>query len=326
MNSEVVVGPKSFHELLGQNHLNLTRGPLEILQINVGKLCNQSCRHCHVEAGPSRTEIMERKTIERLMELLDRSSGIHTVDITGGAPELDPHFRYLVSQCRKREKAVIDRCNLTVLLEKGQEDLPLFLRDEQVHIVASLPCYLKENVEKQRGRGVFDKSIRALTILNDLGFGKEGTGLMLDLVYNPVGAYLPLLQPELEANYKKELKGKYGIEFNRLYTMTNMPVKRFFNDLKKTGQLEEYMTLLVSHFNARAAENVMCRNLISVDWNGNIYDCDFNQMLEIPAGGKKRTIWDIESFEHFLSENIAFADHCFGCTAGAGSSCGGTLV
>lgn len=304
----------------------LSRKPVEILQINVGKFCNQACSHCHVEAGPKRTETMERKTAERLVELLDGSSTLHTVDITGGAPELNPYFRYLVQRVSRRNKTVIDRCNLTVLFEKGQEDMAQFLREYRVKIVASLPCYSKENVDKQRGNGVFEKSIKALQILNELGYGREGTGLELDLVYNPVGAFLPPSQEKLEADYKKELKELFGIEFNRLYTITNMPIKRFLDFLNRTGQFEEYMTLLANNFNPQAAFGVMCRNLVSVGWDGKIYDCDFNQMLEIPLGGKRQTIWEIQSFDELASAKIAFADHCYGCTAGAGSSCGGTLV
>lgn len=299
---------------------------MEILQINVGKFCNQACSHCHVEAGPKRTEIMEQKTAERLIELLDRSPTIHTVDITGGAPELNPHFRYLVREARQRGKAVIDRCNLTVFFEKGQEETAHFLKNHRVNITASLPCYSKENVDKQRGNGVFDKSIRALRILNELGYGRDNTGLELDLVYNPVGAFLPPPQEKLEADYKKELKELFGIEFNRLYTITNMPIKRFLDFLNRTGQWEDYMTSLVNHFNPQAALGVMCRNLISIGWDGQIYDCDFNQMLEMPIGGKRRTIWDIESFDALVAGDIAFADHCYGCTAGAGSSCGGALI
>lgn len=336
----------SFDETLISHGLRLTRQPIEILQINVGKFCNQACFHCHVEAGPKRTEMMEKKTVERLLELLDQSPTIHTVDITGGAPEFNPHFRYLVSEVRRRHKEVIDRCNLTVFFEKGQEDTAQFLREYRVKIVASLPCYSKENVDKQRGNGVFDKSIKALVLLNELGYGREGPGLELDLVYNPVGAFLPPSQEKLEADYKKELKELFGIEFNRLYTITNMPIKRFLDFLNRTGQLEEYMTLLANNFNPQAAfgvtpppeqsakqtsslrsgGGVMCRNLVSVGWDGQIYDCDFNQMLEIPLGGRRKAIWEIESFDELASAKIAFADHCYGCTAGAGSSCGGTLV
>lgn len=315
-----------FEEMLKKNRLEIRRKPLEILQINVGKLCDLACLHCHVEAGPKRKEIMERNTAERLMELLKQSPTIQTVDLTGGAPELNPNFRFLVEESRRLGREVIDRCNLTVLFQKGQEETPYFLKEHRVQIVASLPCYSKENVEAQRGRGVFDKSIRALRLLNELGYGKEGTGLLLDLVYNPVGPFLPPPQSELEADYKKELNELFGIEFNHLLTITNMPIKRFLRQLEREGKFEEYMNLLMSSFNPQAAMGVMCRSLVSVSWDGLIYDCDFDQMLEIPLGGKRRTIWEIESFWDVRSEGIQFANHCYGCTAGAGSSCSGSLV
>lgn len=316
----------SFENKLTEHRIEITRKPLEILQINVGKLCNQACHHCHVEAGPKRGEIMEKKTVDRLVELLDQSPTIHTIDITGGAPELNPHFRTLVAAIRQRGKEVIDRCNLTVFFEKGQEETAYFLKEHQVKIVASLPCYSKKNVDAQRGGGVFDKSIRALRLLNELGFGKNGSELELDLVYNPLGAFLPPSQEKLELDYKKELRKLFGIEFNHLFAITNMPIKRFLDQLVRENKYEEYMTLLVNNFNVSATENVMCRNLISVGWNGKIYDCDFNQMLEIPVGKKHRTIWDMQSFDELRTNNIAFDDHCYGCTAGVGSSCGGSIV
>ncbi|MBI2605077.1 MAG: arsenosugar biosynthesis radical SAM protein ArsS [Deltaproteobacteria bacterium] len=322
MNAKVI----PFEETIRKHGIELTRKPLEILQINVGKLCNQACLHCHVEAGPKRTEIMEKRTVDRLLDLLSLSPDIHTVDLTGGAPELIPSFRYLVTECRRLGKEVIDRCNLTVLFEKGQETTAQFLRDERVRIVASLPCYSKDNVDKQRGNGVFGKSIRALNLLNELGYGKEGTGLGLDLVYNPLGAFLPPDQVELEREFKEELKNLFGIEFNRLYTITNMPIKRFLRDLERSGKLQEYMELLVSSFNVQAALGVMCLNLLSVSWDGQLYDCDFNQMLEIPIFWKKRTIWEVESLEELTRAPIAVADHCYGCTAGDGSSCSGALI
>lgn len=316
----------SFQETLKKNRLEIRRKPFEILQINVGKLCDLACLHCHVEAGPKRKEIVERKTAERLMELLEESSTIQTVDLTGGAPELNPNFRFLVAESRRLGREVIDRCNLTVLFVPGQEETSYFLKEHRVQIVASLPCYSKENVEAQRGRGVFDKSIRALRLLNELGYGKEATGLTLNLVYNPVGPFLPPPQSDLEADYKKELKELFGIQFNHLLTITNMPIKRFHDYLRRRGELDQYADLLTAHFNPEAANQVMCRNLISVSWNGGIYDCDFNQMLEMPLGGKKRTIWEIESFEELQSKPIQFANHCYGCTAGAGSSCSGSLT
>lgn len=314
-----------FEETLRNHRLEIARRPLEILQINVGKLCDLACLHCHVEAGPNRKEIMERRTAERLMELLKKSPAIRTVDLTGGAPELNSNFRYLVAESRRLGRDLIDRCNLTVLFEPGLEETALFLKGQKATIIASLPCYSKENVEAQRGRGVFDKSIQALKLLNKLGYGREGTGLVLDLVYNPVGPFLPPPQTGLETEYRRELKELFGVEFNRLYTLTNMPIKRFRNQLDREGRLEEYRRLLVENFNPDAALGVMCRNLVSVGWDGKIYDCDFNQMLEIPLSGKSRTIWEIESFEE-LASKIAFGDHCYGCTAGAGSSCGGALT
>ncbi|MCA1596041.1 MAG: arsenosugar biosynthesis radical SAM protein ArsS, partial [Chloroflexi bacterium] len=304
----------------------MTRRPLETLQINVGKLCNQACHHCHVEAGPKRTEIMEWPVIERLLELTRSAPEVRTVDITGGAPELNPHFRTLVTEMRGMGKQVIDRCNLTVLFEPGQESTARFLARQNVSIIASLPCYSRKNVDEQRGRGVFEKSIRALRSLNRLGYGRQGSGLQLDLVYNPVGAFLPPPQEDLETDYKQRLFQDYAVEFNHLYTITNMPIKRFLHQLKGSGQLDDYMTVLANSFNARAAHSVMCRSLVSIGWDGQIYDCDFNQMLDIPAARKRRTIWDIKSLAEFNQGAIAFDAHCYGCTAGSGSSCGGALV
>lgn len=315
----------AFEQTLARHGLRIARTPIAILQINVGKRCNQACHHCHVEAGPKRTEIMGQRTVDRLIELLDQSATIHTVDITGGAPELNPHFRTLVAASRQRQKHVIDRCNLTVFFETGQEDLPDFLKAHRVKVVASLPCYSKANVDKQRGNGVFDKSIRALQRLNALGYGQENPELPLDLVYNPLGAFLPPPQDTLEHRYKEALHARFGIHFNRLSTITNMPIKRFLDQLRREQSYEEYMSMLVNQFNVDTAEHVMCRDLLSIGWDGSLYDCDFNQMLEIPLGKTKTTIWDIDSFDQ-LMRPIAFANHCYGCTAGAGSSCGGTLV
>lgn len=316
----------SFQNTLRKNDLQVRRKPLEVLQINVGKLCNQACLHCHVEAGPKRKEIMDGKTASRLLELIENAPpSLHTIDLTGGAPEMNPHFRQIVRVARAKGLEVIDRCNLTVLYEKGQEDTALFLQENQVHVIASLPCYSKANVEKQRGRGVFSKSIEALQWLNELGYARNNK-LKLDLVYNPVGPSLPPAQQELEADYKKRLKEDFGIEFDNLYTITNMPIKRFLYDLERTGRLNEYMELLVNSFNAATAKNVMCTNLVSVAWDGQLYDCDFNQMLELPLGKGLKTVWDIESLSDFDQGEITFGKHCFACTAGAGSSCGGTLV
>lgn len=315
-----------FEQKLKTIGLDLKRQPTEILQVNVGKLCNQACLHCHVEAGPKRKEIMDQRTVDRVLELLSKTSTVHTVDLTGGAPEMNPCFRDLVSEVRRLGKNVIDRCNLTVFFEKGQEETPWFLKEHAVKIIASLPCYSKENVEKQRGHGVFDKSIQALKLLNQLGYGKSDPGLILDLVYNPLGAFLPPAQEKLEKDYKAELKELFGIEFNRLFTITNMPIKRFLRDLERQGRLQDYMELLANSFNPLAVDSVMCRNLISVSWDGFLFDCDFNQMLEIPINAKRKSLWDISSLDEFAGDSIAVAQHCYACTAGAGSSCGGALV
>ena len=317
---------KSFSGTILSHGLKLDRTALEILQVNIGRLCNQACHHCHVEAGPKRIENMEEKTVDRVIELLEKSPTVHTVDITGGAPELNPHFKKLVLSVKKMGKKVIDRCNLTVLFEAGQEETALFLQENKVQIIASLPCYSKYNVEKQRGRNVFDKSIEALKLLNALGYGKENTGLVLDLVYNPTGPFLPPAQDTLQDSYKSELKELFDIEFNDLFTITNMPIKRFLHDLEKSGNLEEYMSLLANSFNPAAAKGIMCRNLVSISWDGELFDCDFNQMLELPLGAGRTNLWKISSFGDFGGKSITFANHCYACTAGAGSSCGGALA
>jgi len=315
-----------FESTVEKHGLDLSRQKLTTVQINVGKLCNQACLHCHVEAGPKRTEIMKEDVALRIIELLRNSSGIETFDITGGAPELCPSFRLLAKTAHEMGLHVIDRCNLTVFYEDGQRDLPQFLHDNSIHIIASLPCYTKDNVEKQRGGGVFKKSIDGLLQLNKLGYGQEGSGLLLDLVYNPLGASLPSAQDKLQADYKRELRELFGIEFNSLFAITNVPIKRFLHQLHNEGRFEEYMNLLVSNFNPDAAKGIMCRDLISVGWQGELSDCDFNQMLDIPAARNPRTIWDIESFNELANDKIAFASHCFACTAGAGSSCQGIVV
>ncbi|HEU4414392.1 MAG TPA: arsenosugar biosynthesis radical SAM (seleno)protein ArsS [Candidatus Angelobacter sp.] len=302
----------------------LNRRELTTLQINVGKLCNQACHHCHVEAGPKRTEIMPAEAAGRVLNLLAATPSIQCVDITGGAPELNANFRNVVAQSRRMGKQVIDRCNLTVLFEPGQEDLPEFLRANQVEITASLPCYTETNVDQQRGKGAFEKSIRALQLLNGLGYGLPGSALVLNLVYNPLGAALPPPQEKLEADYKVQLRENFGIEFNRLFTITNMPIKRFAEFLAREGKQESYMSLLTNHFNPATVDHVMCRDLVSVGWDGKLYDCDFNQMLDMTIPGAK-TIWEIDSFSALEKSDIATGSHCFGCTAGAGSSCGGSL-
>lgn len=326
MNAVLKPVRTSFEEMLRSHDLKLRRLPLEILQVNVGKLCDLACRHCHVEAGPNRTEIMQADTVARILELLAKAPKVHTVDLTGGAPELNPNFRTLVHESRSLGKTVIDRCNLTVLSRAGQESTAGFLAAEGVKIIASLPCYSKDNVEIQRGLHVFDTSIRELQQLNALGYGQADSGLELDLVFNPIGAVLPPPQAKLEIKYRHELAEHFGIVFNHLFTITNMPIKRFLHLLVREGRYEQYLQTLVQAFNPHAATHVMCRNLLSVDWRGQLYDCDFNQALEIPQSGQRRSLWDIESLADVERDPIAFGEHCYGCTAGAGSSCGGALT
>lgn len=303
----------------------LRRAKVTTLQLNIGLRCNLACHHCHVESGPKRTERLDRRGIERILALLEGNPDVTTLDITGGAPELHEDFRDLVRGARRLGKRVIDRCNLTVLFEPGQEDTARFLAEQDVEIIASLPCYSLENVERQRGRGVFDGSIEALKELNRLGYGAPGSARRLDLVYNPVGAFLPPAQEPLEAEYRAELDRHFGIVFDRLLTITNMPIKRFAHELQRDGEYEAYMGLLVNHFNADNVPGLMCRHLISIAHDGTLYDCDFNQALEILPPGRRRTIYDIEDLSALEDLEISTAAHCFGCTAGAGSSCGGTL-
>ena len=305
----------------------IRRKQLDTLQVNLGYKCNQSCVHCHVNAGPARTEMMTRGTVEEVLAFL-RSSDLRQLDITGGAPELNPNFRYLVSTARELGVHVMDRCNLTILAQPGQEDLAGFLVQNNVAVVASLPCYLEENVDRQRGHGVFDVSISALQLLNRLGYGHPDSALPLSLVYNPQGAVLPPAQAQLEADYRAHLGSRYGIVFNDLYVITNMPIQRFGSMLISKGQFEHYMALLKSAFQPANLEGVMCRTLLSVDWRGYAYDCDFNQMLGLPLvrdGRPRMHIRDLAGVD--LERNaITVADHCYGCTAGQGSSCGGALA
>jgi len=317
----------SFPQTLANHGLPpLIAKDVQTLQINIGKLCNQTCSHCHVDAGPTRTENMTLDTIEHILSVVRQNHGIMTIDVTGGAPEMNPHFEYLVTECRALGRRVIDRCNLTVFFVKGKSHVPQFLADHQVEVVASLPCYSEENVDEQRGKGVFNRSIQALRQLNELGYGKEGTGLTLNLVYNPLGPKLPPDQQELELEYKHKLRTRFGIEFNQLLTITNMPISRFLDDLRSAGQHEAYMTVLTNSFNPASAETLMCRTMLSVGWDGELYDCDFHQMLEIPlAKGLPQTIHEF-SLQSLGSRPIVMANHCFGCTAGAGSSCGGALT
>lgn len=326
MNAVLQLQIPPFPAALRQNRLPLTRMPTEILQVNVGKRCNQACHHCHVDAGPKRAEMMDTRTASRVLELLAGAPAVHTLDITGGAPELNPNFRGLVRGAFGLGRKIIDRCNLTVLFEPDQKDTAEFLVEQRVNVVASLPCYSKANVEKQRGLGVFEPSIRALQKLNALGYGKPHSGLELDLVYNPVGTGLPPPQAMLEADYKRELFEHFGIVFNRLYTITNLPISRFLHELLRDGRYEDYMSTLVEAFNPVAAEGVMCRNLISVSWDGRFYDCDFNQMVDLGLGTRRIGLWDIAHLDELSVIPITFGDHCYGCTAGAGSSCGGALT
>ncbi|HLB15424.1 MAG TPA: arsenosugar biosynthesis radical SAM (seleno)protein ArsS [Burkholderiales bacterium] len=305
----------------------IARKRLETLQVNVGYRCNQTCVHCHVNAGPNRTEEMGRDVVDAVLAFL-RASDVKTLDITGGAPELNPHFRSLVAEARSLDVHVIDRCNLTILNEPGHEDLADFLAAHRVEVIASLPCYLEDNVDRQRGKGVFAASIVALKKLNALGYGRADTGLALSLVYNPQGPSLPPPQGALEDAYRSHLRCEYGVEFNRLYTLANMPIQRFGSTLISKGQFNSYMKLLRDSYHEENLDQVMCRTLLSVDWQGYVYDCDFNQMLELPArfGAKPRTKLADLIGRNLEGRPIVVADHCFGCTAGQGSSCGGALA
>ncbi len=298
---------------------------ITVFQINVGKLCNQTCRHCHVDAGPDRTESMTRETAELCIQALAKTD-IPTVDITGGAPELNPNFRWLVEQSRALGRQVMDRCNLSVLLLPSQADLAEFLAANRVEIIASLPYYRASQTNAQRGDGVFEKSVDGLRMLNALGYGQEGTGLTLNLVYNPVGAFLPPKQEAIESQFRKELRDRHGIEFNHLYTITNMPISRFLEFLVESGNYEGYMERLANAFNPAAAAGVMCRYTISVGWNGTLYDCDFNQMLDLPVNhGAPSHIRDFDPAQ-LHQRQIVTGNHCYGCTAGSGSSCGGAVT
>ena len=305
---------------------HIARRATNTLQINLGYKCNQTCQHCHVNAGPNRTEMMSPETIKVVLAYL-KTHKVGTLDLTGGAPELNEHFRSLVREARALGVRVIDRCNLTILQEPGQEGLAEFLTEQQVEVVASMPCYSQENVDKQRGAGVFDSSIVGLQALNTLGYGKPGTGLVLNLVYNPLGASLPPAQEALEAEYKTRFFNDFGIVFNQLFTIANMPIQRFGSMLISKGQFNDYMKLLIGAHRPENVDGVMCRSLVSVDWQGYAYDCDFNQMLGLPlrVDGRPRThLSDLVGFD--LSGNaIVVREHCYGCTAGQGSSCGGAL-
>ena len=296
-----------------------------VLQLNVGKLCNQTCRHCHVDAGPDRTESMSRETAAHCLAALAQTD-IPTVDITGGAPELNPNFRWLVEQARGLGRHVMDRCNLSVLLLPSQADLAEFLAGHRVEVVASLPSYRAGQTDAQRGEGIFEKSVEGLRLLNRFGYGRPDSGLVLNLVYNPVGAFLPPKQKAIEAQFKKELRARHGIEFNRLYTITNMPISRFLEFLVESGNYDQYMTRLANAFNPAAAAEVMCQHTLSVGWDGRLYDCDFNQMLDLPVDqGAPAHIRDFDPAQLY-QRRIVTKNHCYGCTAGAGSSCGGAVT
>ena len=316
----------TLHLLARTDFPALRRARLDTLQVNLGYRCNQSCLHCHVNAGPNRTEAMDLATIELVVDVL-RARGIGTLDLTGGAPELNPHFRLLVAAARALNVKVIDRCNLTILSEPGHEDLAAFLADQGVEVVASLPCYSVANVDRQRGEGVFDRSIAGLQALNALGYADAATGLVLNLVYNPQGASLPPPQKALEQDYKRELESHFGIRFNQLFALTNMPIQRFGSTLVSKGTFQSYLQLLKSAYRPENLGTVMCNSMVSVDWQGDLYDCDFNQMLGLRArlnGSPKPHLRDLLAHDA-INAPIRVAEHCYGCTAGQGSSCGGAL-
>lgn len=317
--------PVEFADKLAAHGLSLRAAEVKTLQVNLGKLCNQACKHCHVDAGPKRTEVMTRETAEACLAVL-RKFRIPVFDITGGAPELNPSFRHLVREARAGGAHVMVRHNLTVMFEPEQEDLPRFFSRQGVEVVSSLPYFLEQQTDAQRGGGVFRKSVEALRRLNAEGYGAEGSGLTLNLVYNPVGAFLPPAQASIEADFKRELFSRYRITFNNLYTITNMPIRRYLDYLRRSGNEERYMRKLVEAFNPSTVEGLMCRELVSVDWTGRLYDCDFNQMLELPVANQlAQHVSDFDPAS-FAGRTITTGPHCFGCTAGAGSSCGGALA
>ncbi len=310
--------------LLKSSFPNIRRGILQTLQVNLGYLCNLSCTHCHVNAGPKRTELMSRENMQVALQFAEKYK-LKNLDLTGGSPEMNPDFCWLVKQARKQGLHVMDRCNPTILVEPGYEDMAEFLAEQQVEVIASLPCYLEDNVDAQRGKGVFTASIKALKILNELGYGQHDSGLVLNLVFNPQGISLPAPQLQLEESYRQFLKQHFNIQFNQLFTITNMPIKRFGAVLLAKGQFDDYMTLLKQAYQTENLEQVMCKTLLSVDWQGNVYDCDFNQMLELPITGKTTHLSQL--LEHMPEElPITVAEHCYGCTAGQGSSCTGGLT
>ncbi len=322
-----------FNRLIKSKGLSLHPTSIETLQVNVTKLCNQTCLHCHVDASPKRKEQIDLKSVDRCLEILADHDSIKNLDLTGGAPELNPHFDYFVVEAKKLGKHVMVRHNLTVTIDgnplsgESKRYLPEFYALHSVEVISSLPYYQEYFTDKQRGQGVFEKSIKSIKLLNRVGYGNEGSGLTLNFVYNPVGAFLPAPQSDLESDFKRELNAKYGISFNNLYTITNMPINRFKQQLERLGAYDEYMTKLVNAFNPQAAQGVMCRSLISVSHDGNIYDCDFNQMLEMQVHTQREpmTIFNFD-IQRLMGRQIAFDSHCLGCTAGAGSSCGGNTA
>jgi radical SAM/Cys-rich protein len=316
-----------FAQKLHLNGNGLRRRAVDVLQVNMGRYCNLACIHCHVESGPTRREMMSRQNVEAVLGFFARS-GIPTMDITGGAPELHPDFDHLVAAARELGRHVMDRCNLTVIFEPGKQYLPEFFKRHEVELVCSLPCYSKENVDKQRGKGTFDASIRALQRLNEIGYGQVGSELVLNLVYNPVGPHLLPPQAQLEQDYKRILREQFGIVFNHLFCLTNMPITRYATHLKLRGEYDRYVQLLENNFNAATLDQVMCHNLISIGWDGSVYDCDFNQMLDLPlmdAASQRLNIASL-ALDQVANRPIIVGDHCYACTAGSGSSCGGALV
>ncbi|MBI4584869.1 MAG: arsenosugar biosynthesis radical SAM protein ArsS [Planctomycetes bacterium] len=321
-----------FPTVIERHRMRLPPVSVETLQVNITKLCNQACHHCHVDASPKRTEQMDHRTIDRCLEVLAANPAVKNLDITGGAPELNPHFDHLVTSACKLGKHVMVRHNLTVTFDgnpqtgESKRYLPEFFARNQVEVISSLPYYQEFFTDKQRGKGVFQKSLESMRLLNRQGYGEEGTGLVINLVYNPVGAFLPASQKSLEQDFKRELVSRHGLVFNQLYAITNMPIHRFKDFLERSGNYDDYMTRLINAFNPQAALGVMCRSLVSVGYDGRLYDCDFNQMLEMQiTNGTARTIFDF-NLKELLSREILFASHCFGCTAGAGSGCGGNTA
>lgn len=317
----------SFQQKLKENEFYpLKPTGIQVFQLNVGKMCNQVCKHCHVDAGPDRKEIMTRETMHECLDALNENPDLLTVDLTGGAPEMNPHFRWFVEEIKKLDRHVIVRSNLTIILaNKKYHDLPEFFKQHNIEVVSSLPFYTQNRTDSQRGSGVFESSIKALQLLNEAGYGLEDSGLILNLVYNPAGAFLPPSQASLEKEYKHALQKNFGIRFNNLYTITNLPISRYLDYLITSGNYEDYMEKLVNSFNPKAAQNVMCRNTISISWDGFLYDCDFNQMLDMKIDAPLQHISQFNT-EDLNGRNIVVNQHCYGCTAGSGSSCGGTVA